>query len=142
MSLACLGHRLAGISLGFIVGLGYIAAWVKFSAKNPDMLDLLDVGRVQFSALHTAEWILVPLTCGLVATGGKRDRILAILTLGFFFVKALGIQPVLHQHMIARLRGELMSGLSPHLPYVVVSSLMVLSLLALAMSRESNANLD
>lgn len=105
------------------------------------MLHLLDVGRVQFSALHTAEWVLIPLTCGLVATGGNRDRILAILTLVFFLVKALMIQPVLHQHMVARLAGESISGPSSHLPYVLASSLMVISLLALALSRESNANL-
>ncbi len=141
--LSNIGCRIAGVAAGIIIGLGFVAAAVKFTAKKPDLLDLLDVGRVQFGALHQVEWLLVPLSCGLVALGGRRNQIVAGAAFGLLVIKTLFIQPALHQHMVSRLEGKPISGSSPHLEYLIISLLMVICLLFLSLSgtRHNDANL-
>lgn len=128
-----LGFAGAGLSYfasGLVVGLSFIAAAVKFTAVRPDILDLLDVGRVQFAALHLAEWILVPAACLLLAIGLPKLRVATAVTAGCFLVKALLLQPALHARMVARLADESVPESNLHVTYVVASVTLVLLLLA------------
>jgi hypothetical protein len=129
-SVGKIGRVLSATTAGLIIGLGFIAAAVKFTAVKPDIIDLLDVGRVQFSALHTAEAVLVPLSCLFVAFAGRRSLFLAGATLVCYFAKLILIQPGLHQRMVDRLAGNAPAGGGSHQEYVVVAFLLVMLLFA------------
>ncbi|HRF59184.1 MAG TPA: hypothetical protein PLH94_04630 [Fimbriimonadaceae bacterium] len=128
--LDCAGVGMSFFASGLVVGLSLIAAAVKFTATRPDLLDLLDVGRVQFAALHMAEWILVPAACTLLAIGVPRLRMATAVTAACFLVKALLLQPALHARMVARLADQSVPESNIHVTYVVASVTLVLLLLA------------
>lgn len=124
---------LSATTAGLIIGLGFIAAAVKFTAVKPDMIDLLDVGRVQFLALHTVEVVLVPLSCLSVGFAGRRSRFLAGTTFVCYCAKLIFIQPGLHQRMVDLLAGNAPAGGGSHQEYVLVAFLLVVLLFAQAL---------
>jgi hypothetical protein len=119
-----------------IIGLGFVAAAAKFQAVRPDLMQLLDVGRVQFGALHQIEAVLVPLTCLMLAFGGRRHRICAGMAFAAFLGKAIILQPALHQRMVDRLAGQSVGDSSLHLQYVLASLLVVILLFGASLVRE------
>lgn len=120
--LRVLGPGLSFFSAGLVVGLGFIAAAVKFTASRPDLLDLLDVGRVQFAALHLAERFLVPAACVSVILAWPRLWKTVTLTLVCYLAKAIVIQPTLSARMMARLSGEQVPNSGIHEGYVYVAT--------------------
>ncbi|MBL8059256.1 MAG: hypothetical protein JNK63_00905 [Chthonomonas sp.] len=127
-----IGQGLAGICAGLIVGLGHVGAAVKFTAQKPSTFELLDVGRVQFGALHLAESVLVPVTVLLSLFGGRWHKVLALITLSCYLTKSLLVQPALHDRMLQRLSGEVVRESNLHYQYIVTSAVLVLLLTALA----------
>lgn len=130
---------MAGVTAGLIFGLGIIASSVKFTAKRPDLLDLLDVGRVQFGALHFAEAILIPATLGLTILMGPRQRIVTVIAGACFLLKVIWLQPILNRRMNLRLEGHSLPDSYQHIAYILLSSLIVILLLFLSFSRESDS---
>lgn len=130
--LALAGSGLSFFASGFVVALGFVAAAVKFTAGRPGVLELLDVGRVQFAALHTAEWALVPASCLLVWRGAPRLWPLPAATLAVFLAKSLVVQPPLHARMAARLAGEVVPPSRLHDAYTALAVAMVVLLLSQA----------
>lgn len=118
------------VAAGVIVGLGFIAAAVKFTAVKPDLMGLLDVGRVQFGALHLAEWLLVPAACLALFWAVPSAKKWSMFSLAIFLVQAVAIQPPLHARMVARLAGENVGDSNLHVVYVVVSMLLTAGLVA------------
>lgn len=127
-TLTSVGIGTSFFAAGVIIGLGFIAAGVKFTAQRPEILDLLDVGRVQFGALHAIELWLVPLACFAMLAGTPKLWKAILLSLGCFLFKVLYIQPPLHARMIARLSGEPVLGTGPHEYYVYVAGCLTLLL--------------
>lgn len=126
---ANIGAAISFFAAGIVVGLGFIAAWVKFTATRPDLLDLLDVGRVQFGALHWVELALVPLACLWIWLGGARGpRKWVAVTAVSFLIQAVLIQPPLHTRMVERLAGETLPDSNLHIAYVVVSLALTVAL--------------
>jgi len=126
---ANIGAAISFFAAGIVVGLGFIAAWVKFTATRPDLLDLLDVGRVQFGALHWVELALVPLACLWIWLGGARGpRKWVAVTAVSFVIQAVLIQPPLHTRMVERLAGKTLPDSNLHIAYVVVSLALTVAL--------------
>lgn len=132
LRIARVGQGLAGISAGFIVGLGHVGAGVKFTAQKPEMQELLDVGRVQFGALHLVESALVPVTLVLAFFGGRWHKVIASTALCCYLVKSLHVQPALHTRMLQRLAGEIVGESNLHIQYFAMSASLVGLLTALA----------
>lgn len=129
-SICILGVVTSLVAAGVIVGLGFIAAAVKFTAVKPNLMGLLDVGRVQFGALHFAEWLLVPASCLALLWAVPRAKMWVLITATIFLFQALAVQPPLHARMVARLAGENVGDSNLHVVYVVVSMLLTAGLVA------------
>lgn len=125
--LAAGGIALSLLTSGIIVGLGFVAAAAKFTATRPSLLELLDVGRTQFSALHLLEWILVPAACLSLVLGLPRLWKWAAATGAVFVVQMLVVVPPLSERMTARLAEKPLPAGSAHDWYVWVA--LALSLL-------------
>lgn len=127
---AIAGIALSLLTSGIIVGLGFVAAAVKFTAVKPSLLDLLDVGRVQFGALHLLEWILVPSACLLLMAGTPKAWKWAAPTALVFLAQMMLVVPPLSARMIARLAEQPLPASSIHEVYVGVALLLSLLLTA------------
>jgi len=125
--LAFAGIALSFLSSGIIVGLGFVAAAAKFSATRPSVLELLDVGRTQFSALHFSEWILVPAACISLVLGMPKAWKWGAATGSVFLFQMLLVVPPLTDRMTARLAEQPLPASSAHQTYVWVA--LALSLL-------------
>jgi hypothetical protein len=115
---------------GLVFGLGFVAAASKFMATTPSILALLDVGRMQFIALHVLESVLIPVVFFIALFESRAIRVAGIVTFGLFLVQMLAILPGLDARMVARLAGET-PGPSPlHDAYMGVSGGMLIGLMA------------
>lgn len=128
--LAIAGIALSLVASGIIVGLGFVAAGVKFTAARPSLLDLLDVGRVQFGALHQIEWVLIPAACLCLAIGLPKGWRWASATGLVFLIQMLAVVPPLSSRMAARLAEQSLPASSIHEAYVGVALLLVILLAA------------
>lgn len=125
--LAFAGIALSLLTSGIIVGLGFVAAAAKFTATRPSLLELLDVGRTQFSALHLLEWILVPAACLTLLVGLPKAWKWVAATAAAFLIQMLVVVPPLADRMTARLAEQPLPASSAHEYYVWVA--LALSLL-------------
>ena len=113
---------------GVIIGLGYVAAYAKFNATKPDLTELLEVGRNQFSALHLIEWIVIPILLMFGCFISNQLRFLSIVMAVLFLVQMFVILPSLDDRMARAISGGSMPGSNLHLYYVAVSFLQVIGL--------------
>lgn len=112
MAAESLGWRIhAGVcwlSAGVIACGSFLLAPIKFSAQLSNLPQLLEVGKLQFSALHAAQWLLLPVaaTWAYVGRASGLRSLGSVAALMLFVLQMVWLLPVLDRHTAMRIVGE------------------------------------
>ena len=128
-----------GLWLGLLTGISLIEAPLKFTAPGITIPLGLGIGRRVFFAMNAVELVLaVVLVLALLKTVGRPAvRPLWALSAGVvtvYAVKVLVIRPILNVRTDAVLAGQSAGGSATHLFYIAADGILILLLLALAVT--------
>ena len=125
-------HLVAVLWAGALLGGAFIAAPAKFTVETLTTAELLAGGRAQFQALAWAELVLaVALLAALLWKRPRRWWLVAV-PIVIFAEQQLVLMPALDDRTLARIAGDSVEDSPLHLVYVVLETLKLLSLIALA----------
>ena len=125
-------HFLAVLWAGALLGGSFIAAPAKFTVETLSTAELLAVGRAQFHALAWAELALAVALLAALLWRRPRRWWLAAVPIVIFAEQQLVLMPALDDRTLARIAGDSVEDSPLHLVYVVLETLKLLSLIALA----------
>lgn len=110
------------IWIGFICSISFMEAWVKFQAKNLSLPVGLTVGKIVFSALNRAEWLLATLTLALFylkkSNFWTKNSLLLLAALLVLVVQTFFLLPELNKRAEAICQGITLSRSFLHFYYI------------------------
>ncbi|MCA1946544.1 MAG: hypothetical protein LDL56_11865 [Armatimonadetes bacterium] len=130
---------LCWFSAGLVACGSFLLAPVKLAAQLSTLPQLLEVGRLQFLALHTAQWLLLPTLAAWAYLGRASGWRLAgsVGALALFVVQMAALQPELDRRLAMQILGESPGPSAHHTVYGILEALKIACLVAAGVSRRS-----
>ncbi|MTI31875.1 hypothetical protein [Xanthovirga aplysinae] len=121
------------IWMGFIMGLSFLEAPLKFQAPSVTLAIGLEIGRLVFKVLNRVElaFSLSLLLYLLLFSANVRIKVLGYLIIFIVLTQSSFLLPALDERALIYISGKEIEGASPHIYYVVLEILKVLALLFL-----------
>ncbi len=115
----------------------FLLAPAKFAAQLSTLPQLLEVGRLQFLVLHTAQWLLLPPIAAWAFLGRASGWRLAgsLAALALFVVQMAALQPELDRRLTMQILGESPGPSMHHTVYGLLEALKIVCLVAAGAAR-------
>jgi hypothetical protein len=120
------------IWIGFVCGISFLEAWLKFRAPGVTMQVGLGIGRLVFNTLNKVEWVFALLILGVFIW--KRQiyldwsNIYFLLALLILIVQTIWLLPLLDQRAEEIIEGKQIAPSHLHIYFVFGESIKVVSL--------------
>ncbi len=118
------------IWIGFILGISFMEAPLKFQAPSVTLSIGLEIGKLVFGTLNKIEWVLLGMAIisFLVAGSDRRDKVLVALLLFVLMVQTFYLLPVLDARADLIISGQVPDPSNLHLLYIILEIVKVILL--------------
>ena len=120
------------IWIGFVFGISFLEAWLKFRAPGLTMQVGLGIGRLVFNALNKVEWAFAILILGIFIWNRQiymdRSNIYFLIVLLILIVQTIWLLPLLDKRAEEIIEGNQIGHSRLHIYFVICEVIKVVSL--------------